>query len=120
MEAFAPDTPGYPRIPQDTHTKEYRIPLRNKPRHSKLAPAAALALAQTTAHQKHVDANLRVFMDRLKECERHINDNYDVDGLCYGAVKRLETLRDGKGARMTTRRAATRDRLVHVCLAVRL
>ncbi len=69
---------------------------------------------------KNVDANLRVFMDRLEECERHINDNYDVDGLCYGAVKRLETLRDGKGARMTTGRAATRDRLVHVCLAVRL
>ena len=51
---------------------------------------------------EHVDQNLRLFLERLHECERHINDAYDVHGLCHDTVKRLHTLRDLGGARMKT------------------
>ena len=51
---------------------------------------------------EHVDENLRLFLQRLHECERHINDAYDVHGLCHDTVKRLHTLRDLGGARMKT------------------
>ena len=36
-----------------------------------------------------VDDNLKLFVRRLKECERHINANYDVDGLCRKSPSRL-------------------------------
>ena len=47
-----------------------------------------------------VTVNYNLFLERLQLCETHINDNYDVKGLCYDAVKRLETLRDRGGERM--------------------
>ena len=48
---------------------------------------------------EHVDESLRLFLERLHECERHSNDAYDVHGLCHDTVKRLHTLRDLGGAR---------------------
>ena len=51
---------------------------------------------------ENIDDNLRVFLDRLKECKRHINDNYDVNGLCHDSVKQLQKLWSMKGAKMET------------------
>ena len=48
-----------------------------------------------------VQTNYNLFLDRLGECERHINANYEVEKLCKVAVVRLEKLRDKKGARMS-------------------
>ena len=47
-----------------------------------------------------VQTNYNLFLDRLGACERYINANYEVEGLCKDAVMRLEELRDKKGARM--------------------
>ena len=47
-----------------------------------------------------VGTNYALFLERLGECERHINENYAVESLCKDAVVRLEKLRDKKGARM--------------------
>ena len=47
-----------------------------------------------------VQTNYNLFLDRLRECERHINATYAVESLCKDTVMRLETLRDKKGARM--------------------
>lgn len=49
---------------------------------------------------ENVQTNYNLFLSRLQECERHINENYAVDSLCRDTVMRLEKLRDKKGARM--------------------
>ncbi len=46
------------------------------------------------------DKNYDLFLDRLQQCEAHINDGYDVSGLCCDAVKRLQELCAKKGGRM--------------------
>ena len=49
-----------------------------------------------------IDKNYDLFLDRQQQCEAHINDGYDVSGLCYDAVKRLQELCAKKGGRMKT------------------
>ena len=49
----------------------------------------------------NVETNYNLFLDRLRKCERHINDNYAVGSFCRDTVMRLEKLRDAKGARMS-------------------
>ncbi len=51
---------------------------------------------------ENVCTNYNLCFERLQKCEDHINQHYKVDRLCRGAVKRLEKLRDMKGARMKT------------------
>ena len=48
-----------------------------------------------------VQANYTLFLNRIQECEQHINEHYKIDELCKDAVMRLEKLRDKKGARMS-------------------
>lgn len=43
---------------------------------------------------------LDAYRARLKECAAYINDNYDVEGLCRGLLKRLSTLENKKGDRI--------------------
>ena len=47
-----------------------------------------------------VDDNLKLFVRRLKECERHINANYDVAGLCRKFPSRLNELIVANGDRL--------------------
>ena len=49
---------------------------------------------------RNVEANTRVFLDRLRACEEHINANYEVDSLCRGVVTRLLKLKEKRGARL--------------------
>ncbi len=51
---------------------------------------------------ENVGTNYNLCLERLQECEDHINQHCEVDRLCHGAVKRLAKLRDMKGARMKT------------------
>ena len=48
----------------------------------------------------NIDTNYRLLLARMRECEKHINETYDVEGLCRGVVVRLLTLKEKKGARM--------------------
>ena len=47
-----------------------------------------------------VERNYQLFLSRIRECEEHINSNYDVDGLCHDVVKRLLELKVKEGARI--------------------
>ena len=47
-----------------------------------------------------VQTNYQLFLDRLQQCEDHINAHYAVESLYKDTVMRLETLRDKKGSRM--------------------
>ena len=49
---------------------------------------------------ENIDTNYKLFLDRLKECERHINDNHKVSDLCRATVVRLEKLRANGGCRL--------------------
>ena len=50
---------------------------------------------------ENVDANYWLFLERLQQCEQHINTNYKFDKFCKDTVMRLEKLRDLRGARMS-------------------
>ena len=47
-----------------------------------------------------IENNYQLFLSRMRECERHINANYDVDGLSHSVVKRLLKLEEKGGARL--------------------
>ena len=49
---------------------------------------------------ENIEANKRVFLDRLRASEEHINANYEVDSLCRGVVARLLRLKEKRGARL--------------------
>ena len=49
---------------------------------------------------EHIDTNYRLFLDRLKQCEQHINDHHQVGDLCRAVVRRLEKLRANGGRRL--------------------
>ena len=59
--------------------------------------------AKRPVSAKHgVEANLHIFVEKMRECEEHINENY-ADGfqsLCRGANKRLEKLVEEQSARI--------------------
>ena len=48
-----------------------------------------------------VERNYKLFEKLLKQCERHINKYYDVDGLCRAFPKRVEDLIESGGDRLT-------------------
>ena len=47
-----------------------------------------------------LETNWVRFENGLKECEKHINDHYDVDGLCRSMPRRLLKLKEKKGERL--------------------
>ena len=47
-----------------------------------------------------ISVNYRMFLEQLRECERHINATYNVDGLCRDTVKRLLDLKEKQGFRL--------------------
>ena len=47
-----------------------------------------------------VEDNLKLFHKRLKECEKYINANYDVYGLCKSFPSRIEALIKSRGDRL--------------------
>ena len=47
-----------------------------------------------------VDVNCQRFLERLQECEDHINRSHNVDGLCRKVVERLNDLCERKGGRL--------------------
>ena len=49
---------------------------------------------------ENVETNYNLFVTRLQECERYVKERCKVDNLCRDAVKRLESLRQKKGARL--------------------
>ena len=49
---------------------------------------------------ENIEKNYQLFLSRLRECEQHINNTYDVDGVCRDVVKRLLELKEKRGARM--------------------
>ena len=44
--------------------------------------------------------NVKLFKKRLRQCEAHINKNYDVDGLCRAFPRRIEALIAAGGDRL--------------------
>ena len=49
----------------------------------------------------NLQRNYDNFVDALQECEDHINENYDVDGLCRSLPSRLAELKKVKGDRLS-------------------
>ena len=47
-----------------------------------------------------IDANCAAFLKTLKAAEKHINDNYDVAGVCSGVPAKVELLIEKKGERL--------------------
>ena len=43
---------------------------------------------------------MKLFKKRLRQCEAHINKNYDVDGLCKAFPRRIEALIAAGGDRL--------------------
>ena len=48
----------------------------------------------------NVNTTYALFAKLLKECEAHINQNYDVDGLCKSFPSRIEALLKTRGDRL--------------------
>ena len=44
--------------------------------------------------------NVKLFKKRLRQCEAHINKNYNVDGLCKAFPRRIEALIAAGGDRL--------------------
>jgi hypothetical protein len=51
-------------------------------------------------HGPTLEANITMFRAALKDCERHINSQYDVDGLCKSLPRRIGELIDAEGDRL--------------------
>ena len=47
-----------------------------------------------------MERNYKLFGQLLKNCERHVNKYYDVDGLCRAFPKRVEDLIASGGDRL--------------------
>ena len=47
-----------------------------------------------------MDKNREGLITKLKECEQHINKNYDVEALNFDFPKRLQMLVEQKGRRL--------------------
>lgn len=49
---------------------------------------------------QHLDGNIARVKGLMTECMAHINEHYDVGGLCRSLPKRLQDLVDGGGERL--------------------
>ena len=59
----------------------------------------SLPISQTVSQSK-VERNYKLFGQLLKRCERHVNKNYDVSGLCRSFPQRVDDLIEAGGDRL--------------------